>query len=161
RMVSQTDFEGNKLKEPTELTVTWKQGMNFNGQMAQFRENVNAYQEDKVLRCEDMQVYLSRPVSLNQRPGEMHSPGGEAAAVDKFFCNSAGRPQQVTLDIVQRDDRGTLVKSQLVQSSEMAMHKEERRLEATAAPRQYGYVKTIQLGPKGDPSVSLSTPPPP
>jgi hypothetical protein len=160
QMASKTDFEGNQLAKPTDLIVTWKRGMNFNGKEARFYENVAARQDTKILQCENMQVVLTQPVSLNQRPGEPKGPNADAAQVYKVECDSAGQPQGVTIEETEFDARG-LVKYQRIECSELTLYKEEGRVEARVHPRLPGYVRLLQRGPKGEPGGGLMATPPP
>jgi hypothetical protein len=160
QMASKTDFEGNQLAKPTDLIVTWKRGMNFNGKEARFYENVGASQDNKILQCENMQVYLIRPVSLNQRPGEPKGPNAETAQVDKVVCDSAGQPQGVTIVETEFDARG-LLKYQRIECSELTLKKEEGLVEARVQPLKPGYVRLLQRGPKGEPGGGLMPTPTP
>jgi lipopolysaccharide export system protein LptA len=148
RMASTTDFEGKKLSQPADLTVTWKEKMRFTGQHALFTGFVHAEQEDTSLLCQTMQVFLNRPVSLAQRTGEARAPGAAPASVDKVVCDNAGQPQPVSIEKSERDARGRLVHYQRLESGEVALYKEEGRMDAGR-----GIVRLLQLGPKGEPGV--------
>jgi lipopolysaccharide export system protein LptA len=158
QMASKTDFQGNPLKTLTDLIVTWKQGMMFNGQLARFHGNVEADQDNTSLLCENMQVYMNRPVSLNRRPGEANGPDGTPAAVNRVVCDSGARLQGVIITEREHDARGRFVKYQRVESNEVILYKDEGRMETG---RGRGSVRILQLGPKGDPAGGLPRPPAP
>ena len=159
RMTTQTDFEGKKLAVPSNLMIYWKQSMHFKGQFAQFHGHVEARQESKSLLCENMQVYLNRPVSLTQQAAGGKAPG-DAAAVDRVVCDSSSAAQGVTITDSERDGVGRLVAYRRVEASEVVLYKEEGRVVARVQPGQHGLVRIQQRGPKGDPSAGLAPPPP-
>jgi hypothetical protein len=158
RMDSQTDFQGKKLDRPTPLTVTWKQRMTFNGQQAVFHGFVQAEQDATSVLCNHMQVFLNRPVSLSQQSGAK-VPNQEPAGVDKVICDNQGQelPQKVSIEQTERGPDGrTLLRYQRIESSAVALYKEEGRMEA-AGP---GTVRVLQPGPK-DMAGPAAVPPKP
>ncbi len=67
KMPSRSNFEGQKLERPTDLIVHWKEGMAFDGRMAQFDGGVQASQDAGRLTCRMLQVVLDQPVSLREQ----------------------------------------------------------------------------------------------
>lgn len=95
KMLTSTDFEGTKLKEPSEVTVFWGQRMFFDGQLAEFDQpqlgRVQAVQENSKLACRQLQVLLDRRVSLKDRqPGQ----GDQPAALNRMICNENVRMEK-------------------------------------------------------------------
>lgn len=86
-------LDGRKLNQPQLLDVWWKKGMTFDGETARFRGQVRAIMEDSRLRCQEIDVALSRRISFAQRPG---AERGRRSAGDR-----AEKPQVQT--IVCRD----------------------------------------------------------
>jgi lipopolysaccharide export system protein LptA len=159
RMVSKTDLDGKKLKEPTPVTITWKQGMKFTGEHARFHGNVQADQDLTTLLCQTMQVYLNRPVALRQaRPGEQRPPDKEPATIDKVVCEAGEQPQGVIITETVRDEEDRLVKSQRIESDEVEILKLEGRMDAANRRNSRGNVRIVQLGPKGEPGRAPATP---
>lgn len=145
---SQTDLQGKKLDKPMPLMVTWKQKMRFNGTTALFHGHVQADQADTSLLCNNMQVFLNRPVSLQQpQPGKPKGPDSSAANVDKVICDNQGQtlPQPVTITENIRGPDGKLLRYQRIETDTVAMHKEEGLMEAGP-----GSVRILQPGSKGD-----------
>jgi lipopolysaccharide export system protein LptA len=81
-MLTTTDFEGNKLVKPTELTIQWDKAMQFDGKHADFSGGIQAQQNDSRLLCQEMQVDLDRPVSFKE--GE---PNRQPAKVERLVCD--------------------------------------------------------------------------
>jgi hypothetical protein len=82
QMLTDTNFDGAKLAKPTELTVTWRDRMRFDGLGAEFFGGVQATQEASRLLCFDMRVTFDQPVSLKGGP-----KGGPSPKVDKLLCD--------------------------------------------------------------------------
>lgn len=78
KLPARTDFQGNPLQEPVEVTIFWTERMFFDGKIAEFDGNVQAEQGDSDLgggrlACQKLEVVLDRAVSLKeprQRDGE-------------------------------------------------------------------------------------------
>lgn len=95
KMLTSTDFEGTRLKEPSEVTVFWGQRMFFDGQLAEFDQpqigRVQAVQENSKLACRQLQVLLDRRISLKDRqPGQ----GDQPAALNRMICNENVRMEK-------------------------------------------------------------------
>ncbi len=153
RMASTTGLGGEKLKQPSDIVISWKQEMRFNGQLAQFHGNVQAAQDATTLVCNNMQVYLNRPVQLNRRPGEAKRDK-DATAIDKVTCDGSEQvpPQPVRITERVEDERGRLLKFQEIESDAVMMYKEDGKLEAGP-----GSVRILQLGPKDEQASLLGT----
>lgn len=151
RVSSTTDLQGNKLTQATPLEITWKRSMKFNGKDARFDGLVQAHQGNTEVLCESMLVYLNRPVSLNQQINEQRGAGKEAANVDKVICDSgADKPQGVIITEVVREN-GRLTRRQRMEADEVALYKEDGRMDAANRGNGRGNIRLVQLGPKGDP----------
>jgi lipopolysaccharide export system protein LptA len=82
QILTDTNFDGAKLQKPTQLTIYWKDAMEFDGKNARFRGGVQAQQQDSRLLAENMQVDFDRPISLKEG-----NKGGPPAKVDKLVCD--------------------------------------------------------------------------
>ncbi|MFL5329433.1 MAG: LptA/OstA family protein [Gemmataceae bacterium] len=165
RILSTTDFQGNKLQKPTDLQVSWKEKMDFDGTLAEFYGHVQADQENTRLLCHHMQVTLDQRVRLGQQDPQANQNPSRAANVDKVICVTTGedgaQPVSVEDSIREKDQ---LVRYQRIESRELAVFKKTGQLEA-AGP---GEVRILQPGPKNgglsplpDRGPALKTPPPP
>jgi hypothetical protein len=167
KILSTTDFQGNKLSKPTELLITWRQEMHFNGTLARFQGNVQADQENTRLLCHGMQVTLDRPVRLNQQQPGNAQGAAKAANVEKVVCETTGRDGDPPVSVVDSlRENGAITRYQRIESKELAVFKSEGRMEAPGP----GEVRILQKGPKdtatGPPSIAkpvskTKTPPPP
>ncbi len=81
QILSASDFEGNKLSRPTQLTIHWNKEMTFDGKTAIFSGGVTAEQNNSRLACQEMQADLDRPVSFKE--GEKNGP---PAKVERLVC---------------------------------------------------------------------------
>ena len=59
RLPVKNDFNGKALQSPSLLTVWWKEKMVFDGQSANFYDDVKAALNDSRLQCEEMEVVLT------------------------------------------------------------------------------------------------------
>lgn len=91
RMLTDTNFEGAKLAQPSELTVHWRERMYFNGKLAEFHGGVQAEQQNSRLLCRDMEVAFDRPISLKES-----DKGKPKARVDKMVCDQSVMVEEVT-----------------------------------------------------------------
>lgn len=83
QMPTSNTLEGAKLSKPADLTIHWSKDMFFNGQFALFHGNVQAEQETGRLLCQEMQVFLDRPVSLKE-----NNKNGTPAKVKQLVCDT-------------------------------------------------------------------------
>jgi lipopolysaccharide export system protein LptA len=90
QMLTETNFEGNKLAKPSELTIHWKEAMFFNGKNAEFRGGIQAEQQTSRLLCEEMQVTFDRPVSLKE-----NDKAGPHPKVDKLLCDKNVQVEEI------------------------------------------------------------------
>jgi hypothetical protein len=151
KILSTTDFQGNKLDKPSELHIYWRQEMHFNGILARFQGSVQADQDNTKLTCHGMQVTLDRPVRLNQQqPGA--GPAAKAANVEKVVCETTGKDGASPVSVVDSlRENGAITRYQRIESQELAVFKSEGRLEAPGP----GEVRIMQKGPK-----DMQAPPP-
>src|SRR5206468_4176085 len=89
--------------------------------------------------------------SLNQRPNEPRRPGNDPANIDKVVCEAGDQPQGVIITETVRD-KGRLLKTQRIEADEVAIYKEEGRMDAANQRNGRGNVRIVQLGPKGEPA---------
>ncbi len=82
QMLTDTNFDGVKLPKPTEMTINWKEKMDFDGLGAHFTGGVQATQEHSRLLCMEMRVNFDRPVSLKGG-----NKGGPSPKVDILLCD--------------------------------------------------------------------------
>jgi hypothetical protein len=155
---SRTDLKGDELKQPVPILITWRQNMHFNGLLATFHGNVEAAQQDTSLLCQNMQVFLTRPVALNQAAADRKARGNQPVGVDKVVCDQAGQkvPQPVSITKSQRAARG-LVKYERIDADYVEIFNEEKKMHAGP-----GRVRLWQYGPKGSlgPAAPASRPGP-
>jgi hypothetical protein len=149
RLASTTDFQGNKLAKPTNMTVSWRKEMYFNGLIARFQEHIQAEQDNTRLLCHGMEVTLDREVKLNQAARTSKSPDGKSASVAKVVCETdgtdGGQPVSVVDSIYEtKGDERRMVRYQRIESRELLLFKLEGKLEAPGP----GEVRILQLGPK-------------
>src|SRR5262249_4273780 len=111
-------------------------------QNAVFQGHVHATQDSSDVLCEQMQVFLNQPVSLNDRTRAMRGPNATPATVDKVVCDAAGQPGGVIITDTERNGDQEIGYKQ-IGASEVAMYKEERKMDAGR-----GNVRITQLGPK-------------
>lgn len=62
KLPAERDFDGKKLKEPAELTINWHEQMAFDGRVATFVGRVHASMFESVMRCQQMEVTMVKPL---------------------------------------------------------------------------------------------------
>lgn len=155
RINSVTDFQGNKLAKPTELLITWRQEMHFNGSIATFQGRVQADQESTRLLCHTMQVTLDQEVKFSQQPGR---EGGKSANVKKVVCNTTGEDGAPPVSVVDSlRENGAVTRYQRIEARELTVLKSEGQLEAPGP----GEVRILQKGPKNIQGPAPGAPPAP
>jgi lipopolysaccharide export system protein LptA len=82
KMVSASNFQGEKTDKPVPLTVLWQQSMLFNGTSAEFIGNVQGEQEKARLACQRMHVFFDRTISLKEG-----NKSDEPAKVREMVCD--------------------------------------------------------------------------
>ncbi len=82
-MESKTNFQGDQLSKPVPLTVTWHKSMLFDGNYAEFHENVQAVQDNAHMLCQRLEVHFDRPISLKEGPKGDQPP----ARVQNLICD--------------------------------------------------------------------------
>src|SRR5262249_7264318 len=148
RLVSTTDFQGNKLAKPTDLLVSWKDEMYFNGTIARFQGHIQASQDNTRLLCDGMEVTLDQEVKLDQATAEK-KPGAKAASVAKVVCETDGRDGAQPVSVVDsiyeiNGGERKMVRYQRIESRRLDLYKLEGKMEAPGP----GEVRILQLGPK-------------
>lgn len=142
RMLSETNFEGAKLAQPTVLIVQWKDNMNFEGKFAEFYGNVQATQENSRLLCQRMTASFDRPISLKDG-----NKAGQNPKVDNLMCDQS-------VEIEEKVIQGEQLVSIRRLVSPYATMDNAKKLFYTSGP---GEVRIFQLGSSDD---FLNKPPP-
>ncbi len=65
KLPADRDFDGKKLEMPTELTIHSHEQMSFDGRTATFIGRVHASMDDSVMRCQQMEVTMLKPVNFD------------------------------------------------------------------------------------------------
>src|SRR5207253_1076314 len=125
QMLTATDFEGNKLTHPTQVTIHWNKEMNFDGKLATFSGGVTAEQNNSRLRCQEMQVWLDRPVSFTE--GDRNST---PAKVEHLVCDH-GQSKQLVMVEDTKFDGSKLMGYQRLHSQELYVDNKEGKMEAS------------------------------
>jgi hypothetical protein len=66
QMESKTNFQGEPLARPVPMDVNWHKSMLFDGNYAEFHENVQAVQENSHMLCQRLEVHFDRAISLKE-----------------------------------------------------------------------------------------------
>ena len=74
RLPAERDFDGKKLDKPTELTVNWHEQMAFDGKVATFIGRVHASMFESVMRCQQMEVTMLKPIIFEQGMNQAEHP---------------------------------------------------------------------------------------
>ncbi len=102
KMENTTDFQGNPLKKPEWLTVYWKRLMRFEGSFAEFHGDIEAEQAHSRLRCQMLQVYFDKPVTLSdQRSADKKDrpKGQEPARAKKLLCDRSVKVEEEAYEV--------------------------------------------------------------
>jgi lipopolysaccharide export system protein LptA len=94
KMESKTNFQGDQLAKPVPLEVTWHKSMLFDGNYAEFHEDVQAEQENAHLLCHRLEVHFDRPISLKEGSKGDQPP----ARVQTLVCDGSVRITEETKD---------------------------------------------------------------
>jgi lipopolysaccharide export system protein LptA len=132
QMLTDTNFDGAKLAKPTELTIHWKEAMQFFGKNAEFHGGIQAEQQTSRLLCEEMQVSFDRPISL--REGD--KKGQARPKVDQLICDKSVQVEDIT-----RVD-GKLQAYKRLVAPVVSLDNEEQQVTAPGP----GEVRILQLG---------------
>lgn len=133
QLPSQGTLQGEKKDKPSDLTIHWNERMFFNGQYALFHGGVQAVQDSSNLLCQEMQVFLDRPVSFKE--GEK---GGQSAKVKTLVCDKSVRIEEK----VQKPNE-RLPNVRRLAASVVDLNNDEGKLIATGP----GFVQIHQKGP--------------
>jgi lipopolysaccharide export system protein LptA len=170
RMLSGSTLQGEKLAQPTYITVLWKDGMEFRGsdRWARFEGGVQAEQENSRVLCETMQVMLDRDVWLKQTekpkdPLPAKNPKDDLAKAKDSKDDGSPKVKQVVCDRVPRDapaerlkmlppvayadelrEANKLVRAQTLEAPELDLNNETSQLNAPGP----GVVRIFQQGSK-------------
>lgn len=136
QMPASQNLNGEPLDKPGELTVHWAKDMFFNGNCAEFHGDVQAEQGTGRLKCQEMQVFLDRPVSF--REGEKRT---QPAKVKSLVCDKNVQVE----DVVREGNR--LVKFSRLRAPEVSVDNEEGVIKAPGP----GVATVLQLGTADDP----------
>jgi hypothetical protein len=100
-MENTTDFEGKPLKNPEILEVNWTKLMRFEGSFAEFHGSIQATQGNSRLKCQMLQVYFDKPVSLSDQrdAAKKERPKGEEPArAKKLICDRSVKVEEETYE---------------------------------------------------------------
>jgi lipopolysaccharide export system protein LptA len=170
RMLSSSTLQGEKLAQPTYITVLWNDGMEFRGSdcWARFEGGVQAEQENSRVLCETMQVMLDRVVWLKQTEKDKESGAAKGSSDNLAKAKDPkddGSPKvkQVVCDRVPRDapaerlktlppvayadelrEANKLVRAQTLEAPDLDLDNEHGQLHAPGP----GVVRIFQQGSK-------------
>lgn len=135
----------------SEMTIHWKKDMQFDGRHAVFQGDIQAEQERSRLLCQEMQVFLDKPVSLKES-----QKGTASAKVKELVCDKS-----VRMDELVADKDGKIVRKTRVMAPVVAVNNEDGEMNAPGP----GVVYLLQYanaddGP-GAPKRDANKPPPP
>ncbi len=74
RLPAERDFDGKLLKEPAELTINSHEQMSFDGRVATFTGRVHASMFDSVMRCQQMEVTMVKPIVFDEGMAQAERP---------------------------------------------------------------------------------------
>ena len=74
RLPTDRDFDGKLLKEPAELTINSHEQMSFDGRVATFTGRVHASMFDSVMRCQQMEVTMLKPIVFDEGMEQAERP---------------------------------------------------------------------------------------
>jgi lipopolysaccharide export system protein LptA len=153
QMLTATDFEGNKLAHPTQVTIHWNKEMHFDGKQAFFSGGVTAEQNNSRLRCQEMQVTLDRPVSFKE--GEKNSA---SAKVEHLVCDH-GQSKQVVMVEDTKFEGSKLVGYQRLHSQELYVDNKEGKMEASGPNGIFNLLQlgTAEEGAPGSPEIKKTS----
>jgi lipopolysaccharide export system protein LptA len=123
-MPSNKTLDG-KPKE-TSIRITWDDMMDFDGLMAHFDGNVQAYQDTGRLKCQSMQVKMDKHVDFKQGPR-----GDQKPVVDDIVCDHDKRG--VILEDHERDAENKLVSFRRLQLGVMHVDNKSQRMEGSGS----------------------------
>lgn len=147
QILTATDFEGNKLANPTQVTIHWNKEMQFDGKTAFFSGGVTAEQNNSRLQCQEMQVVLDRPVSFKE--GEKN---GSSAKVERLVCDHRQSKEPVMVEDTKFEG-SKLIGYQRLRSEELYMDNKEGQMEAMGP----GNLNMLQLGTADDDPLASPT----
>lgn len=130
-MESNSNFQGDKLNKTVPVNVYWQKTMYFDGQFAEFHGGVQAQQEQALLLCQTMQVFLDREVSLKE--GDR---GGPPAKMRKLIADQGVRVDDKLYE------NGVLIKRQQIECPELSVDNEQGEMHASGP----GIVRILQRG---------------
>jgi lipopolysaccharide export system protein LptA len=126
-----SDLQGQPLDKPTNISVAWQQGLEFNGSVANFGGNVEVTTDHQWARADALAVTLAQKLDFaNVQPGA--KPEVHEIAFDGRFA----------LESRSLDKHGQLASIDKMQSQTMKVNQQSGRLEA-AGP---GWVSSVRLG---------------
>jgi hypothetical protein len=146
QILSASDFEGNKLSQPTQLTIHWNKEMTFDGKTAIFSGGVTAEQNNSRLACQEMQAVLDRPVSFKE--GEKNGP---PAKVERLVCAHQNNDLVIVEDT--KFEGSKVVGYQKLLAQEVYVDNKEGKMQATGP----GILNLLQLGTAEDDPLAGST----
>jgi len=147
QMLTTTDFEGNKLAKPTQVTIHWNKEMQFDGKTAFFSGGVTAEQNNSRLQCQEMQVDLDRPVSFKE--GEKNGP---PAKVEHLVCSC--QPKQPVSVEDAKFEGSRIINYQILRAQELHVDNKESKMQGSGP----GILNLLQLGTADDDPLATPAP---
>jgi hypothetical protein len=161
QLPASSSLSGETLEQPSDIVITWRGKMTFNGSWASFHGDVKAEQDGITVTCPKMDVYFDRVVSFRRLQQTSMSPSRPLPAgqskpvadndqpqVKKVFCHRGDdmslQPVVVT-EVVRKD--GKLVRMQRITAPVVAFYNDESEMKADGP----GEVRTLQYGEKMGP----------
>jgi hypothetical protein len=119
---SKTNFNGETLKKAVPTTILWKKDMLFTGLTAEFKESIQAEQENALMACNALQVFFDREIKLRpeSRPVSTPKPGQAAkqedpARIKNMVCDGNVRIDETTYD------KQVIIKYQRIESGHVRL----------------------------------------
>lgn len=126
-----SDLQGQPLEKPTNIVVVWREGLEFDGSVANFGGNVEVTTEHQWARADTLAVTLADRLDFaDAKPGA--KPEVKEIAFDGRFA----------LESRSLDKQGKLASIDKMQSQSMKVNQQTGHLQA-AGP---GWVSTVRLG---------------
>jgi lipopolysaccharide export system protein LptA len=128
-----SDLSGKKLDAPSDVLITWQQGLEFDGAVALFGGNVQVQtaNQQQWARAETLEVTMAKRVNFaDAKPGV--KPEVQQIAFDRNFA----------LENRSLDKQGKLASIEKMQAESVRIEQQSGRMEADGP----GWVSTVRLG---------------
>lgn len=153
RLPARNDFQGNPLREPTEVIVDWNQSMFFDGRLAEFDGGVQAVQGNSRLACRRLSLLLDRKISLREQKTTNLHRGEAPAALSRLMCEQDVRLEKAVFE----QDRYRLL--QRIEARELAYDHEQAILTAYGPGVVHVFQPAGETSPLQSPAFPTHSPP--